>query len=348
MRSSRTWLLTLLALPAVSSPAAPLFESSDVVDVTLTGPLHTLIKQMDQREEHAFVIRAQGAELEVNVRTRGKSRLRVCKFPPLRLNFKKSQTTDGLFMGQDKLKLVTHCRNHDKAEVDMLQEYAAYRIFNLITHQSYRVRQFRIHYDDTDERLPEDAEYRFGFVVESNDELAARLGWNPAELATVNRRTLDPQHAALAFVFQYLVGNTDWALVTAEDAEYCCHNGDLFQRDTRVFFMPYDFDLTGVVNANYAFPDRSLRIKRVTQRLYRGMCMDRSVLEEALNHVVSLREAVLAVPGSIVGLPEKQSASTRDYLERFFVEAEDQEALLAKFERHCIEPRVRPKNNTAN
>ena len=60
------------------------------------------------------------------------------------------------------------------------------------------------------------------------------------------------------FVFQYLIANTDWGYVKADDDDACCHNGDLFEIDNQVVFVPYDFDLAGLVNSRYAFPDLPL------------------------------------------------------------------------------------------
>jgi hypothetical protein len=144
----RIWLLALGL--AASANASPLFDGHDPIDVTLSGPLTTLFSQKKDREEHAFEITADGAKVSVAVRIRGKSRVEVCRFTPLRLNFAADETADSLFADQDKLKLVTHCRsNNARAENSVLNEYLAYRIFNVISDKSYRVRLLRIHYEDT-------------------------------------------------------------------------------------------------------------------------------------------------------------------------------------------------------
>ena len=43
------------------------------------------------------------------------------------------------------------------------------------------------------------------------------------------------------FIFQYLIGSTDWSIVAAEADEYCCHNVDLFEIDASLLVVPYDF-----------------------------------------------------------------------------------------------------------
>ena len=101
--------------------------------------------------------------------------------------------------------------------------------------------------------------------------------------------------------------------------------------------MPYDFDLAGLVNARYAYPDSKLRIKRVTQRLYRGLCTDRDTLRGALRAVTSKRDEILAVVGEVPGLEPENVKWSTNYLVRFFEQAENEERLLNTFEKHCIE-----------
>ena len=343
VRNRTLWngVLLLLLLPAVTSAEDRLFSDSDVVQMQITGPLGSLIRNKEVRKESPFLISVGGEEHNVHIRVRGKSRARVCDFPPLRLDFTTNDVAETLFDGQDKLKLVTHCRNYDRAEADMLQEYVAYRVFNAITPISYRVRLLRIHYVDTDKRLGKKAANRYAFLIESSSEMAARIDAKRTHAQSVMRGTLDEDYAALVFVFQYLIANTDWSLVLADGADECCHNIDLFEGTSGVLLVPYDLDLAGVVNARYAYPDKSLRISRVTQRLYRGMCMDREQLRSALQHIKSLQSEILGIPGSTPGLKPHDVSGTQKYLEKFFIEAEDEDRLLDRFAATCVKPRYR-------
>ena len=144
-------IITLII--AFEAGASPMFGDQEILDIALTGPLNTLIKDKKNSEELPFVLTAKGVEHAVKVRVRGKSRLRVCKFPPLRINFTKRDSADSVFAEQDKLKLVTPCREGQRSQDDILEEYAAYRMFNLISDVSYRVRLLRITYLDSDGQL---------------------------------------------------------------------------------------------------------------------------------------------------------------------------------------------------
>jgi hypothetical protein len=138
------------------------------------------------------------------------------------------------------------------------------------------------------------------------------------------------------YVYEYLIANTDWGLVKADYDAGCCHNVDLFERDSVVVPVPYDFDLAGLVNASYAFPDPTLHLRSVTQRRYRGVCTDRAVLEAALDAVARHQDGILAVLRTIPGLDDKSRNKAAGFISRFFDEAADQEKLLSRFEKHCI------------
>ena len=335
---SKTSIVAALLLSwSAAVGAAPLFEDDSVLAVTLRGPLGSVFADVEERGERPFVIEIDGTGYPVAVRLRGKSRLRVCEFPPLRLNFRKEDTAQTVFEDQDKLKLVTHCRNYDRAEQDLLEEYAAYRIFNVLTDQSYRVRLMRITYIDSDGKLEEKGRHRFGFVRETSEQLAARMGAQTADLRGLPKKRHDLEQAALVYVYQYLIANTDWGLVTAEDEDTCCHNIDLFERDNTVVFVPYDLDLSGLVNTKYAFPDRRLRIRKVTRRLYRGLCTEPDTLRAALDTVVAREAEIMEVLGDTPGLSEENRDKAIRYIARFFEEARDENKLLGRFEERCLD-----------
>jgi hypothetical protein len=88
------------------------------------------------------------------------------------------------------------------------------------------------------------------------------------------------------------------------------------------YYLPYDFDLAGLVNSRYAYPDPSLPIRKVTQRMYRGFC-------------TSHEEEILGVLTDIPGLPENDRKRSIDYLDQFFTRAGDKEKMLKSFERRC-------------
>jgi len=332
----KIWWCWLILIADSTVLAAPLFDDNTVIDVELVGPIGSLIKDKDDEVEVPFVLNANGVEHQIQVRARGKSRLRVCNFPPLRFNFSKGAPENSVFAGQDKLKLVTHCRNKDIAQTDALQEFATYRIFNEISDIGYKVRLLRITYTDTENRFSPKLDEHYAFLIESQAGLAARVGGEPANVTGISLKSLDDDHTALVYVFQYLVGNTDWSMVMTEGDDVCCHNGDIVDIGTSRFYIPYDFDLAGISNAKYAYPDPSLPIRKVTQRLYRGFCTERETLARAISAVAGHKAEILDVLNNMPGMPERDRSQSSNYLKEFFVRAEDPEKMLQSFERRCL------------
>ena len=334
--STRNLLAVAALVLAFPVGASPLFDDDAILSVSLTGPFSTLIDEKKDRAEMPFVLRANGVEHHIEVRVRGKSRLRVCDFPPLRLNFPATNSEETVFADQDKLKLVTHCRKGDLAQADMLEEYAAYKILNLISDVSYKVRLVEIAYHDTDERMKEPRFVRRGFLIESAGELADRVGGKPAHVGGASLKSLDQEQAALVFVFQYLIGNTDWSLVTADADDTCCHNIDLFDIGSLRFPVPYDFDLSGLENTPYAKPDPSIGTRNVTQRRYRGYCLPSGAPIDAVKTIAGRESDILGVLSQVPGLPAKKIETGNKYLADFFKRAKDADKLARSFERRCL------------
>jgi hypothetical protein len=219
-----------------------------------------------------------------------------------------------------------------------MEEYAAYRAFSLLSAASFRVRPLRINYVDTEGRLEEGARQRFGFLIEPPEQLAKRNGGTLLERKGVSLSQLDPDQAALVYVFQYMIGNTDWSLTTGDGSEYCCHNGQLLEIDGRIHYVPYDFDLAGLVNAPYAKPDPSLRLRSVRSRRYRGFCTHPETLLSAIRALVEREEDMYGVIRSTPGLSEKERKANLEYLDDFFEDARDEEKLRKNFEKRCLSP----------
>lgn len=242
---------------------------------------------------------------------------------------------DSIFRGHEFLYVTTQCKSNARSRADLIEEYLAYRILNLITEFSYRVRLLEVNYIDS--RRVGRSITHYAFFTECQSVLARRMGAEVLEVEHVLKRLLNEDHAALVYVFQYLIGNTDWSLVTATGDKTCCHNGQLIGGDSEILYVPFDFDLSGLVNPRYAYPDKSLPIKRVTQRLYRGYCGPEDALKRALEYVIAQREAIVELYSQAPILPQEERASGIEFLERFFEEAGHPERLLAKFQRQCLE-----------
>jgi len=324
--------IVLLSPAVLASESGLLFETDTPISLELKGPLRRLIRQKHKRKEMAFTLTTPAGAHEVTVRARGKSRMRVCSFPPLRISFADDATPGTLFKGEDNLKLVTHCLDSNSAQANAILEYAAYRIFNIFTEIGYRVRLADIAYTESDAQAP--TARNFGFLIESRRALSERLSGNFIQAPGVALGALEQSHLASVFLFQYLIGNTDWSLVAADEPN-CCHNGDLLDIGKRRFYVPYDFDLAGLVNASYAYPDPALRIRRVTQRVYRGFCLPDAVVESALTDVMArwteIKQMVDQLP-----IEGRDARELHDFLEGFHRLATGERDILNVIKRSCL------------
>ena len=332
---ARVTFALLLGMP-VPGDAAPLFDDDAIIEVQLSGQFSIVHEDTEIREELPFVLRAEEIDHAIKVRLRGKSRVSVCKFPPLRINFKKSQTAGTVFAGQDKLKLVVPCNFSTRAHKDLVEEYAAYRIFNLLTEASYQVRLLNAQFIDPDDSEIEQRGKRHAFLIESTDALADRLDGEEAALPDVSLSWFDQDQLAIVYVFQYLIANTDWSLVSSEGERFCCHNGTIIDTEPAMFYVPYDFDLSGLVNARYARPAAELRISRVTERRYRGFCIDSDVLRKAIRTLHEQQQSIIDVVANLPVLSDTDKKKRINYLGRVLAATQHEEKLQREFENRCI------------
>jgi hypothetical protein len=320
-----------LTAQAPDTLSQPLFESHDLIQWTIAAPFREIFKDRDQEsEEHpgtfSYVdVDGNSVELEVQIRTRGKFRLQrsTCGFPNLRVNFKKSQVENTVFHNQDKLKLVAHCQNNrDEYEQQTLLEYLIYRSFNLLTDLSFRVRLAQITYIDTEE--DDNPLTKYGFLLEDEDLMAARNGWQVLQIPGVPPHDYEAPELTLVEVFQFMIGNTDWdAFTKAPDEEDCCHNVVPIGSMTKpVYPVPYDFDWSGVVDARYAEPNPSLRIRTVRERLYRGLCRPGGEFGQLLGSVLQKfrdnKDAIYALFQNQEGLEQEYIDRTIEYFDEFY------------------------------
>ena len=319
----------------------PLFTSDDILVVRIVAAFDDVMGE--RNDDNYFPGKFQfesssgeAIELDVGVRARGLFRRNpdVCLFPPLRLKFKKSQVKNTLFAGQDKLKLVTHCRPRSFAyEQAVISEYLAYRILNLLSDTSFRVRLLRIEYANTDGDASVSS---YGFFIEHKDRLGKRIGLPPLDIIATSVASLEPEYLNLSSVFQYLIGNTDFAQTSGPEGEECCHNHVLFGAEGSLYYsIPYDFDMAGMVGAPHAIPNSKLRLSDVKERLYRGRCVNNELLSQTFRKVVDARPEIEAI---VTDQEELASSTRRDillYFRKFFKTISSERAVNRHFVKRC-------------
>jgi hypothetical protein len=311
--------------PADPDAAVPLI-------VELQLPLNQLRKLKPEKVEEfdAVLTLEDGIQLPLQVSPRGKSRREECSFPPLRLDFKKKALEGTVFEGQNKLKMVTHCSSRLARGGYLAAEMLAYRLLNLFTDSSFRVRALEVTYVNTDKA---DRETFPAFLIEHKKDLAKRVGGTLIEVERLSRSRLDPHYATVVNLFSLMVANTDYSLLAGPEGE-CCHNMVPIETE-QVLTVPYDFDATGLVNAPYSYPSPAVKIKRVTQRLYRGFCEQNDIVPEVAAQFLSKQEQILALVETFEDIPGLKKERVTKYLGQFFETIADPKKLNSKVLKRC-------------
>ena len=318
-------LITPLSYAKDSNDPPKLFSNNDEMKVTLSGPWRTIKRNIEKDALYPAQLTYTGADgqqhtLDVEVAPRGLTRrLRVCDFPPLKVHFDKKKTKGTEFRGNKSLKLVTYCDSHTKYEQYYIKEYLAYRIYNLITEYSFRVRPLIIEYKDSEN--DNSSITRFSFLIEDLDEVAKRNDLEKLSIPEIPYRSLDPETISYFSLFQYMIGNLDWAATGGPKEDECCHNAKLIGEGNDVnpkYGVPYDFDSTGLVNAHYAQPPDSLNVRNIRQRLYRGYCPSNDLLPQSVELFNEKKTDILALFENNTRLTNRNRENAIKYIEGFY------------------------------
>ena len=339
-------LMATAALTSAASPKmpTPLFADDQPIRVTIRGPISAIVTTPAPSrtprpsilelvsptvERHAILLSPRGLLRRTKV---------ACQFPPLRIEFTAKPSKQSLFERQKRLKLVTHCRNVASHQQFVLLEYAAYRLLNVIAPTGLRARLGTFDYVEQSGRS---IASRAGFFLEDPDDAASRTGL--AEVRTTGRLSpaqLDPAAAARAAMFEYMIGNLDWSMRAGPAGDNCCHNFRLFgstaSAQSGIVPVPYDFDVSGFVNAPYALPPEALNLNSVRDRRYRGYCLHNAQALAAAAEFRAKRGALLAVLAAIPGLEEGRRRKAAAYLDDFFSDIATDEQVTKRLLKTCI------------
>jgi len=334
-------LFTALAISnAKAGPPDPLFQDDAALRVEITAPFSRLINERPKDREFPGSFSFKGpdgaaVELELQVRARGRFRHTNCDFPPLFLNFKRSQVVGTLFDQQNKLKMVVHCKDSGRYQQSVLQEYLAYRILNSLTDRSFKVRLLEVTYVDSEDRRPRMV--RSAFLIEHENRMADRLGMQRLNTFPARISDIQADHLNLTSIFQYLIGNTDFSPILGSKTE-CCHNYAMFGTDDGpLLAIPFDFDMSGFVYTPYARPHHELGIDNVRQRLYQGFCENNRYVEASVAEFLQARDALYALIANQQALEESVRVRLASYMDEFYETVDDSQGVKREILDRCIE-----------
>ena len=190
-------------------PSSPqgLFDREEPLAIRLTGNIRALMNDRGDNPELRPLILSYKTEngndisLSIQAKTRGHFRKTMggCTYPPLLLQFSKSDTlSSSIFSQQHKLKLVVPCRGDEY----VIREWLVYKIYNLVTPQSFRTRLVTIELDDTKKNKTTPPFY--GLLLEEEQQMAKR------NHDVLFKRQVRPENSNLCIFKNGRVSIFDW------------------------------------------------------------------------------------------------------------------------------------------
>lgn len=330
--------LAVISAPALAQQPKPLFATSDPIHIVIQAPFSTLIHNRSDQVVQGTLTDPNGQALPVALSVRGITRrgTDVCDFPPLRVQFTTAPPPTSLFKGQKKLKLVTHCKSSPSFQQKVLLEYSVYKMYNLLTPHSFRVRLANIDYLGPDGRP---VVSRIGYFLEDLSDVAKRNGMKQTHAPNVIPATdLSAPDAARYALLEHMVANHDWSMRAGPAGHECCHNAELIGPlgPGSTIPIPYDFDFSGFVDAPYATPPDELHLASVRQRVYRGYCLHNNDVLAAARQMREARPQLIAAITSTPGMQPDTASKAISFLDGFFADIASDEVVNTKLLRRCV------------
>lgn len=327
---------TSYAIADTQNVKITLFDSDELFEISLKFDI-TNFKRKRSDEEYLDAILTyytsdkDSITKKIKVRARGEIRRTICDIPPLLLNFKMNDSVGGKFSGIDKLKLVPYCKIG--FEDYILREYLIYKLYNVLTDNSLRVKLLRITYINTfkDSKPLK----RYGFALEPIKLLEKRTKSVEVKSINLTQKNIKPEMMDRFAIFNYMIGNTDWSVPIMHNAMVMSQGSS--DRPDLGIIVPFDFDYSGFVNADYAVPFESLPIKTVRERYYLGICRSDEVFLNALKEFSDKKEEFYRIIREFPYLGEKSKKDIILYLDRFYLGFDKRNSIVYDLRKTCID-----------
>jgi len=315
--------------------SADIFESDDPMKITLTLDLKQFQKEKSKGEYMPVHFLYEfndtlALEKEMRMKARGVFRRSHCSMAPFWLNIRKADVENDNLQDVNRFKVVTNCQGSKAYDEYVLKEYLAYKIYNIISPVSFRVRLIRMTYVDTGRKnkLTEG----WAFLIEPEEMLAERAGGIVVKKDDLAIALMKPGDMDLAAMFMYMIGNCDYSITGRHNMKILGMPGFGSQGYTPV---PYDFDYSGLVDAAYAVPGENLGISSVRERYYLGACRDKEAYMAAIEYINQYREEILQMVNDFEYLDQKHKENLISYLEEYFAEAGTDYMLKNSLQKTC-------------
>ena len=313
-----------------------LFTDDEILNLSLRFDVSTYRKKKPKDEYMDAIMtyhisKDDSINKNVRLKTRGEFRNGHCAYPPIVLNFKKAEFEKADLNKIGKVKVVTHCMTGN--EDYLFREYLVYKLYNVLTDTSFRVRLINMTYINTVKASKPVSTY--AFFIEPLDLLAERIGAMPVEVTSLNQKNIIPEMMDRMAIFNYMIGNTDWSVPGQHNCKVL--SDPKSGQPNLGLIVPYDFDYSGFVDASYAVPVEELGIESVRQRIYQGVCRDDATFMKSLQEFTARKEAFYNVISEFQYLDERSKKDMTRFLDEFFSMFDKRNRILYELKSGCKE-----------
>lgn len=295
----------------------------DVIDIKVTSDFENLRtnRRFEETQEGVLTFEDENnimQQFNVNLSLRGRYRRMFSKdIPPLRIDFGKKELKSSGYNKYDDLKLVTYFYEDKKLSKEiLLKEYLTYKLYNVISGNSYRVQLVNLEMVDINTGKKDK---QMAFLIEDSAQLSDRIGAKKLEdINAVNKEDFHKIQTQITSLFQYMVGNSDWSPETGKNIK-------LFEKQGKIICVPYDFDFSGLVNAPYAVPDNTKNLKSVKDRIYLGFDDNLEDLAKVIKLFENKKEKLLSTIANNKHLNYKNRSEIIVYIKAFYTELQERQ-----------------------
>jgi len=299
-------------------------DPAKLMTLRLEIPIKTLRKETNDSTYVPSMLYFKEKEtwdsIPVKIRTRGEFRRKKCIFPPVKLKFKKKDIPNTVFDHNKKLKLVVPCRHEEAKNDNVVKEYLAYKLYEPVTPYHFKTRLVNLEWSQKASKKKSGHQLK-GILLEDLDHLADRVGGDAYD-RNVHPMRLDTLNGIRNAFFQYMIGNADYSVTVG-------HNYKIIYQDEKFLVVPYDFDLAGLVNADYGKSSdvQNLRFMgdQPAARVYRDFPLNPALVEQVRQEYLDNKNEILKQleRTKLFFDNEDEYAEAELYIAKFFQVLED-------------------------
>lgn len=283
----------------------------EITRFTLTFDIDGLSDMKRSDEYFPATFSHNGEKWDAEIKVRGRYRRRVCDFPPLKLKLNKDMLEAAGLQRHNKFKLVTHCSDNFDNDDNVLREHMAYELYNLMTGEGYRTQLVEVTYRHA---YTGESVKRYGILIEDTDEMAQANGGEECDdCFNIDADRYEEGTREQVAMFQYMIGNSDYGIRTPRNTKHVQQQaGGAFK------VVPYDFDFSGLVNAEYAIPNPNYQQESITDRVFVWEYNQAPQLDATIQQFLAKEDAAISLVENFPNLTKRSKREITKYLGEFF------------------------------